>query len=163
MGMIPPRNQKKQRNVMGKNNDGLLLWHHTIEKVSPSTKVMLANLKDNIRRAMLDNFDHNIKKFNLWFKGKRTMIVIENRKARHTKYIQCLFKTYLTLTDTAKFLRGIKDEQKKWMLDNQSTTYAYNDLIDLDLKLYNNQQVFDKWNPTMSKATKPEDTYVGNY
>eukprot|EP00957_Ditylum_brightwellii_P117806 8987268-Ditylum_brightwellii.AAC.1 len=72
MDEVVPRNQRKLRQVVfGKmlwnsinpkyqlelltkeslfkregNQDGLLLWHHIMERVNPSTKVTVANLKD---------------------------------------------------------------------------------------------------------------------
>eukprot|EP00957_Ditylum_brightwellii_P101981 7773006-Ditylum_brightwellii.AAC.1 len=119
------------------NHDGLLLWYHIVERVNSLTEVTVANLKDEIAGETLNNFGHNIKKFNLWFKDKRTMIVKEIGAAGYTEYTCCLFKTYLSSTNT-KFLRGIKDEQKKWMLEKRSTTYCHSDLMDLTLKLYNN-------------------------
>eukprot|EP00957_Ditylum_brightwellii_P054082 4096523-Ditylum_brightwellii.AAC.1 len=80
MDVVASRNQRKLRQVMfGKmlwniiapkyqlelftkeslfiregNHDGLLLWHHIVERVNPSTKVTVANLKDEIERATLD-------------------------------------------------------------------------------------------------------------
>eukprot|EP00957_Ditylum_brightwellii_P208624 15358283-Ditylum_brightwellii.AAC.1 len=68
------------------NHNGLLLWHHIMERVNPSTKVTVVNLKDEFEGATLDNFRHNIKKFNLWFKDKRTMIVKEIGTTGSTKY-----------------------------------------------------------------------------
>eukprot|EP00957_Ditylum_brightwellii_P101984 7773266-Ditylum_brightwellii.AAC.1 len=85
--LVVPRNQRKLRQVMfGKmlwssialkyqlellteeslfkregNHNGLLLWHHIMERVNPSTKVTVANLKDEIEGATLDNFGHDIK------------------------------------------------------------------------------------------------------
>eukprot|EP00957_Ditylum_brightwellii_P046046 3493728-Ditylum_brightwellii.AAC.1 len=79
-----------------------------MERVNLSTKVTVANLKDEIEGATLDDFGHNIKKFNLLFKDKRTMIVKKIGAAGYTECNQCLFKTYLSSTD-AEFLRGIKD------------------------------------------------------
>eukprot|EP00957_Ditylum_brightwellii_P091394 6958570-Ditylum_brightwellii.AAC.1 len=72
-------------------------------------KAIVANLKGKIDGAMLDDFGHNIKKFSLWFKDKRMMIVKEIGTARYTEYTSCLFKTFLSLAN-AEFLRGIKDK-----------------------------------------------------
>eukprot|EP00957_Ditylum_brightwellii_P005751 438443-Ditylum_brightwellii.AAC.1 len=105
------------------------------------------------------NFGHDIKKFNLWFKDKRTMIVKEIGAAGYTKYTCYLFKTYLSSTD-AEFLRGIKDKQKEWMLDKQSTTYGHSNLMDFALKLYNNQKVLGEWNLTIKGTTKQMESTV---
>eukprot|EP00957_Ditylum_brightwellii_P185448 14120663-Ditylum_brightwellii.AAC.1 len=59
------------------NHNKLLLWHHIVERVNPLMKVMVANFKEKTEGATLDNFGHDIKKFNLWFKDKRMMIVKE--------------------------------------------------------------------------------------
>eukprot|EP00957_Ditylum_brightwellii_P143794 10956870-Ditylum_brightwellii.AAC.1 len=56
------------------NRNVLLLWHHIVERVTPLAKVTVANLKDKIKGALLDDFGHDIKKFKRWFKDKRTMI-----------------------------------------------------------------------------------------
>eukprot|EP00957_Ditylum_brightwellii_P023534 1776434-Ditylum_brightwellii.AAC.1 len=66
------------------------------------------------------------------------MIVKEIGTAGYIEHTHCFFKIYLTSTDT-KFLRGIKDKQKEWTLTKQSTTYIHTNLMDLALKLYNNQ------------------------
>eukprot|EP00957_Ditylum_brightwellii_P077479 5887136-Ditylum_brightwellii.AAC.1 len=87
----------------------------------------------------MDDFRHDIEKFNLWFKDKRTIIVKEIGTAGYTEYTHCLFKTYLSSTD-AEFLREIKDKQKEWMLNKQSIMYGHSDLMDLALKLFNNQK-----------------------
>eukprot|EP00957_Ditylum_brightwellii_P100005 7621222-Ditylum_brightwellii.AAC.1 len=68
------------------NNDGLLLWHHIVRRVNSLIKVTVANFKYEIEGATLDDFRHNIKEFNLWFKEKRTMIVKEIGIAGYTKY-----------------------------------------------------------------------------
>eukprot|EP00957_Ditylum_brightwellii_P204001 15337167-Ditylum_brightwellii.AAC.1 len=137
------------------NHNGLLLWHHIVERVNLSTKVTVANLKDKIEGATLDDFRHDIKRFNLWFIDKRTMIVKEIRTEGYTKYTCCLFKTYLSLTDV-KFLRGIKDKQKEWILVKQNTMHGHADLMDLALKLYNNQKVLGEWNLTIEGTTNQE-------
>eukprot|EP00957_Ditylum_brightwellii_P177353 13509181-Ditylum_brightwellii.AAC.1 len=59
------------------NHDGLLLWHHIVERINLSMEVIVANLKDKIEGATLDDFGDDIKRFNLWFKDKRTMIIKE--------------------------------------------------------------------------------------
>eukprot|EP00957_Ditylum_brightwellii_P023132 1745368-Ditylum_brightwellii.AAC.1 len=64
----------------GNNHDGVKLWHQIVENVNPSTKVSVANLKDEIETANLADFGHNIKKFNQWFKDKRVMIIKEVEK-----------------------------------------------------------------------------------
>eukprot|EP00957_Ditylum_brightwellii_P073752 5605153-Ditylum_brightwellii.AAC.1 len=48
---------------------------------------------------------------------------------------------------------GIKDDQKEWMLDKRSTTYSHANLMDLALKLYNNQKALGEWNPTIKGTT----------
>eukprot|EP00957_Ditylum_brightwellii_P074269 5643103-Ditylum_brightwellii.AAC.1 len=85
--VVVPRNQRKLRHVMFSkmlwnsldpkyqleliteeslfvkegNHDGLLLSHHSVERVNPLTKVMVVNLKDKIEGVTLDNFGHGIK------------------------------------------------------------------------------------------------------
>eukprot|EP00957_Ditylum_brightwellii_P203740 15335994-Ditylum_brightwellii.AAC.1 len=81
------------------------------------------------------------------------MIVKEIGTAGYTKFTRCLFKTYLSSNDV-EFLRGIKDKQKEWMLDKQSTMYSHSDLMDLTLKLYNNQKALGEWNLTIKGTTK---------
>eukprot|EP00957_Ditylum_brightwellii_P129121 9848895-Ditylum_brightwellii.AAC.1 len=44
-----------------RNHDGLLQWHYIMERLNPPTKVMVANLKDKIEGATLDDFRHDIK------------------------------------------------------------------------------------------------------
>eukprot|EP00957_Ditylum_brightwellii_P031201 2364867-Ditylum_brightwellii.AAC.1 len=109
--MVVPRNQRKLRQVMfGKmlwnsidpkyqlellteeslfkregNHDELLLRHHIVERVNPSTKVTVVNLKDKIEGATLGNFGNDIKKFNLRFKDKRMMTAKEIGTARYTE------------------------------------------------------------------------------
>eukprot|EP00957_Ditylum_brightwellii_P074971 5697273-Ditylum_brightwellii.AAC.1 len=67
--------------------------------VNPSTKVLVANLKDEIESAKMDDFDHNVKKFNTWFLDKRNLIVKEVCEDGYTEYLRCLFKTNLTAVD----------------------------------------------------------------
>eukprot|EP00957_Ditylum_brightwellii_P066338 5035685-Ditylum_brightwellii.AAC.1 len=62
---------------VGGNIDGVLLWQFIVNMVNPSAKVSVTNLKDKIESAKMDDFDHNVKKFNTWFLDKRNLIVKE--------------------------------------------------------------------------------------
>eukprot|EP00957_Ditylum_brightwellii_P157479 11985421-Ditylum_brightwellii.AAC.1 len=87
----------------------------------------------------LDNFDHNIKRFNKWVKDKRTIIVKDVGASG-----------------------GIQMEHKDWMLDKLSPSYDHCKLMTVALKLYNNQKALGKWNPILSirrnKVTKKKKT-----
>eukprot|EP00957_Ditylum_brightwellii_P133434 10173164-Ditylum_brightwellii.AAC.1 len=63
--------------------------------VNSSTKVSVANLKDEIELAKMDGFNHDVKKFNTWFSDKRNLIVKKVGKDGYMEYLRCLFKTYL--------------------------------------------------------------------
>eukprot|EP00957_Ditylum_brightwellii_P103737 7902719-Ditylum_brightwellii.AAC.1 len=91
--------------------------------VNLSTKVSVANLKDKIKSAKMDNFDHNVKKFNTWFSDKRNLIVKEAGKNGYTEYLRCLFKTYLTAVDS-EFLEAVTLERRLWLMGRQADSYA---------------------------------------
>eukprot|EP00957_Ditylum_brightwellii_P024440 1845312-Ditylum_brightwellii.AAC.1 len=61
----------------GDNYDGLLLWHLIVEKVNPTTNISVANLKDELENAKLDDFGQGIKEFNTWLVDKRNVIIRE--------------------------------------------------------------------------------------
>eukprot|EP00957_Ditylum_brightwellii_P086033 6544956-Ditylum_brightwellii.AAC.1 len=81
------------------------------------------------------------------------MIVKEIGTVGYIGYTCFLFKTYLSSTHD-KFLRGIKDEQKEWVLDKQSTMYSHTDLMDFTLQLHNNQKALGEWNLIIEETTK---------
>eukprot|EP00957_Ditylum_brightwellii_P190276 14483674-Ditylum_brightwellii.AAC.1 len=53
----------KDKYKVGGNINGVLLWQFIVDMVNPSTKVSVANLKDEIKLAKMDDFNHNVKKF----------------------------------------------------------------------------------------------------
>eukprot|EP00957_Ditylum_brightwellii_P046376 3520497-Ditylum_brightwellii.AAC.1 len=87
-----------------------------------STKVSVANLKDKIEVAKMDDFDHNVIKFYTWFSDKRNLIVKEVGEDGCTEYLRCLFKTYLMAVDP-KLLEAITLERRLWMMRRQADTY----------------------------------------
>eukprot|EP00957_Ditylum_brightwellii_P151077 11504216-Ditylum_brightwellii.AAC.1 len=44
---------------VGGNINSVLLWQFIVDMVNPSTKVSVANLKDEMESAKIDDFDHN--------------------------------------------------------------------------------------------------------
>eukprot|EP00957_Ditylum_brightwellii_P192098 14623229-Ditylum_brightwellii.AAC.1 len=69
------------------NIDGVLLWQFIVDMVNPSTKVSVANLKDEIESAKMDDFNHNVKKFNTWFSDKRNLTVKEVGRDGYMEYL----------------------------------------------------------------------------
>eukprot|EP00957_Ditylum_brightwellii_P117712 8979281-Ditylum_brightwellii.AAC.1 len=86
------------------------------------TKVSVANLEDEIEPAKMDDFNHNVKKFNTWFSNKRNLIVKEVGKDGYTKYLRCLFKTYLTAVDP-EFLEAVTLERRLWLMGRKADSY----------------------------------------
>ena len=115
-----------------------------MDLVNPSTKVSVANLKDEIETAKLSSFEHDIKKFNTWFSDKQNLIVKEVGENGYTEYLRCLFKTYLTAIDP-KFVEAVTQERRLWMMGRQVDTYEYADLISFALTLYNNRVALSEW------------------
>eukprot|EP00957_Ditylum_brightwellii_P198649 15140442-Ditylum_brightwellii.AAC.1 len=70
----------------------------------------------------MDDFNHDVKKFNTWFSDKRNLIVKEVREDGYTKYLRCLFKTYLMAVDP-EFLEAVTLKQRLWMMGRQANTY----------------------------------------
>eukprot|EP00957_Ditylum_brightwellii_P107482 8201077-Ditylum_brightwellii.AAC.1 len=108
----------------GNNYDGVLLWYRMIKQVNPSTKVSVKNLKNELENANLKDFDQDIKRFNQWFKDKRTLIVIKLGKDGYKEYTRYLYKAYLTCTDP-KLLREMEDKQQDWMLERKKPSYSH--------------------------------------
>eukprot|EP00957_Ditylum_brightwellii_P090381 6882604-Ditylum_brightwellii.AAC.1 len=84
----------------------MLLWQLVVEKVNLATNISVANLKDKLENAKLDDFGYDIKEFNTWFTDKRNTIIREVGKEGYTKYERCLFKTYRTV-ENKEFLMEI--------------------------------------------------------
>eukprot|EP00957_Ditylum_brightwellii_P185257 14107163-Ditylum_brightwellii.AAC.1 len=109
-----------------------------IKQVNLSTKVSVENLKNDLENANLKDFNQDIKRFNQWFKDKRTLIAKELGKDGYKEYTCYLYKAYLTCTDP-KFLMKMEDEQQDWMLERKKPLYSYQDLMD------QNAAVDKKW------------------
>eukprot|EP00957_Ditylum_brightwellii_P107188 8178288-Ditylum_brightwellii.AAC.1 len=100
----------------------------------------------------MDDFDHNVKKFNTWFSDKRNLIVKEVNEDGYTKYLRCLFKTYLMAVDP-KFLGAVTLEQRLWLMGRQADSYEYADLMQFTLTLFNNHTTLSKWKGEKGQLT----------
>eukprot|EP00957_Ditylum_brightwellii_P088563 6745514-Ditylum_brightwellii.AAC.1 len=141
----------------GNNYDGVLLWYHMIKQVNLSTKVSVKTLKNKLENANLKDFNQDIKRFNQWFKDKRTLIIKELKKDGYKEYTHYLYKVYLTCTDP-KFLRKMEDEQQNWMLERKKPLYSHQNLMDLVLKMYNHQKAMSNWKPISVKDSPDKST-----
>eukprot|EP00957_Ditylum_brightwellii_P116760 8906314-Ditylum_brightwellii.AAC.1 len=115
------------------------------------------NLKIELETTNLKDFDQDIKQFNQWFKDRRTLITKELGKDGNKEYTCYMYKAYLTCTDH-KFLRKMEDKQQDWMLVRKKPSYSHWDLMDLALKMYNNQKAMSNWKPISAKDSPEEST-----
>eukprot|EP00957_Ditylum_brightwellii_P107828 8225632-Ditylum_brightwellii.AAC.1 len=143
----------------GDNYDGLLLWCLIVEKVNPTTNVSVANLKEKLENAKLDDFGQDIKKLNTWFVDKRNAIIREVGKGGYTEYKSCLFKTYHT-AENKECMLAISQERRDWMMGKHKVGYSYSDMMSFALKMYNNQRSLGEWKTkdTSTKKKTEEDT-----
>eukprot|EP00957_Ditylum_brightwellii_P186043 14164830-Ditylum_brightwellii.AAC.1 len=65
--------------------------------------------------AMMSKFRQNIKLYNSWLMGQRSVIVKEVGVAGYTEYLHCHVKRYM-MSINANFRASIKDQRKKWMI-----------------------------------------------
>ena len=138
--------------------DGILLWDYLVGHVNPSTKVSVANLKDELENCNLNDHNHDVKAFNQWFSAKKAEIVREVGKSGYTEYIRCLFKAYRTARDK-EFLIAINNERRDWMLGKLPDNYSCENLLALGLRVYNNQVALKEWEVTEEKEkTKAPET-----
>ena len=54
----------KEKYMVNENMDGVLLWDHMVTHVNPSTKVSVANLKDEIESGTLNDHGQDVKMYN---------------------------------------------------------------------------------------------------
>eukprot|EP00957_Ditylum_brightwellii_P192339 14642137-Ditylum_brightwellii.AAC.2 len=151
----------KDKYKVSRNINGVLLWQFIVDMVNPSTKVSIAILKDEIESAKMDDFNHNVKKFNTWFSDKRNLIVKEAGEDGYTEYLRCLFKTYLTAVDP-EFLEAVTLEWRLWMMGRQADSYEYTDLMQFVLTLFNNCTALIKWEGRKGQLTNKKGSGADN-
>ena len=78
----------------------------------PTTKVSSSNHKDELGEVYLKIFRYNIKKFNLWFEGKRRDIIRDEGGDIYKEYVRHLFKAYLT-AENKEFLETMRNMRGK--------------------------------------------------
>eukprot|EP00957_Ditylum_brightwellii_P198531 15130629-Ditylum_brightwellii.AAC.1 len=146
---------------IGGNIDDVLLWQFIVDMVNLLTKVSVANLKDEIESAKIDDFDHDVKKFNTWFSDKRNLIVKGVNEDGYTEYLRCLFKTYLAAVDP-EFLEAVTLEQRLWLMGRQANSYEYADLTQFALTLFNNRTALSEWKGRKGQPTDKKGSGTDN-
>ena len=59
---------------------GLKLWNYIRTAINFTTTTGASGYKDEIGSKTLDDFDHNVKNYNTWFKNTRSKIVTSEGK-----------------------------------------------------------------------------------
>eukprot|EP00957_Ditylum_brightwellii_P205921 15346011-Ditylum_brightwellii.AAC.1 len=67
------------------------------------------------------------------------MVIKEVGEKGYTKYLCCLFKTYLTASNK-EFIKVITMERCFWMMDKQGNLYNYSNFMEYTLKMYTNKE-----------------------
>eukprot|EP00957_Ditylum_brightwellii_P135244 10312412-Ditylum_brightwellii.AAC.1 len=102
----------------------------------------------------MQDFGHDVRKFNTWFVNQHNKTVREVGKKGYMEYLCSLFCIYKTTKDEV-FLNEIKDKETKWVIGNLPEQYKYKDLIDFTLKLYSNRKAASEWKGSAKDQKKP--------
>ena len=92
----------------GQDHDGVSLWFSLIKFVHPTTKVSSSNHKDDLGEVHLKTFGCDIKKFNLWFEGKRRDIIRDEGSDACKERVRHLFKACMT-AENKEFLETMRN------------------------------------------------------
>ena len=138
---------------MQREYDGPLLWDFIRRRVNPSTSVRASKLKERLEKAKLEDFDHDVIRYNSWFDDMRGEITKEEGEG-YSEYLRTMFRTYLT-SNNQSFLESINAEERDWMQGKVRPGYGYRDLMNLGRLTYNNLVNKGDWKAT--KETTQDD------
>ena len=130
--------------------DGPLLWDFIRRRVNPTTTVGASRLKDDIETKTLDDFDHDVVKFNTWFCDTRDLI-IRDEGNKYDEYLRSLFRAY-QVSDQPEFCDTIAAQKRKWVHGEVKAGYSFRDLMEVARVTHNNMKEDQSWNVRKKKT-----------
>ena len=143
----------------GEETDGPLLWDFVRRRINPSTTVGASRLKDEIETKTLDDFDHDVVKFNSWFCDTRDLIIREEGD-KYDEYLRSLFRAY-QVSNQEELRETIAAQKRKWVHGEVKPGYHFRDLMEVARVTYNNMVEDRSWNvPKKKGGTSDERNYL---
>ena len=135
--------------------DGPLLWDFVRRRINPTTTVGASRLKDEIETKTLDDFDHDVVKFNTWFCDTRDLI-IRDEGDKYDEYLRSLFRAYQA-SNQPEFSDTIAAQKRKWIHGEVKSGYSFRDLMEVARVTYNNMIEDRSWNVRKKKTEADGD------
>jgi hypothetical protein len=128
--------------------DGGTMLQILVEKVNPTTRVGVVNLKDKIRNCKLANFGHNVRDMldNIISLNDE----IEERGFTHDDLVYDIFQALLSGNNEA-FSSFVQRKKDDWDIGNDMTS---DEIVTSAVQKYNNMVMQKTWKQTESKNAK---------
>ena len=145
------KNKSKQFTWSGHGDeeiDGPTLRWLLLQMCNPSTRVGVAELKDDLRKATSAKFQHNVKELTDYMSSKYRNI--QEKGQNHEDYILDLFNA-LDMVPNSDFSAHIRFERRAWEMGADK---SYDEIIVKAVTLYNNAVSANRWSEKDPKDAK---------
>ena len=138
--------------------DGPLLWDFVRRRINLTTTLGASRLKDEIETKTLDDFKHDVVKFNTWFCDTRDLI-IRDEGDRYDEYLRSLFRAY-SVSELPEFRDTIAAQKRQWVHGEVRKGYGFRDLMEIARVSYNNMVEDKSWAVKKKYKTEEEKNYL---
>ena len=138
--------------------DGPLLWDFVRRRINPTTTVGASRLNDEIETKTLDDFNHDVVKFNTWFCDTRD-VIIRDEGDRYDEYLRSLFRAY-SVSELPEFRDTIAAQKRQWVHGEVRKGYGFRDLMEIARVSYNNMVEDKSWAVKKKNKTEEEKNYL---